>query len=679
MTKRNFFNIQSVVVVWATQKLGKIGNELIKNLENFEWEVYGLNPKWGNFMGRDFYSDYSKLPQVPDIAVFVIPAKGVCNSLEEAGKFGIKRAIIISAWFKEVGNTQWEEKVKEIAKKYSISILGPNCLGYIDTKQNLNLSFGTTYIKPGNIAMISQSWAMAVALMDWAYSTSIWFSKVITLWNTCDLNEVEILTQLAFDDNTKVVVMYLESIEQWKKLIEVACKINKPIVLLKSGVSKKGQQAASSHTWALAGDRDILEVACKKAGIYLVDTISDLMYLWEYFSLHTNKNIEDLIVITNAGGPWVISIDAAEKYNVSLASFDSQQEAVLRVNIPDAASVHNPIDIIGDATSQRYLQILENIKNLNEKFSLLFLLTPQSITDCYKVAKVIYDWSKENPQYFVATSFIWWVSLEESKKYFLKRSILHFDDPDYAMRFIGKIQYKSSNNKICITKVVQKINKSFDFKNQSWICDVQLTHDILNAYSIPTIKEDLVTSINQAKNIYNWNALVAKISSWDIPHKTDIWWIIMDIDSQEKAIASYKHITQNAQKFCPQAKIDGILYQEIFSGAHEIFIWLKRDPVFWDTLILGMWGIYVNVYEDVARTLLPTNKETILELLESLKGYPILNGARWKKKVYFDTLGESILKLTQLFSEVHEIKEIDVNPLLVNDKKALIVDIKLYL
>ncbi len=697
--KKSFFNINSVAIIWASEVEWKIWNDLLKNLRDFAWEKYWVNPKWWSFEWIKFYKKVSDLPKVVDIAVMAIPAKFVISSLKEIAVFWIKRVIIISAWFKEIWNIEEENEIKKIAKDYWIQILGPNCLGYIDTYKNLNLSFWSKNVKSGNIAMISQSGAMAVAFTDWALEYDLGFSKIISMWNKADVWENELLLELEKDEKTKVIVMYLESIEFGRDFYEIAKRITKtkPIILVKSWMSDRWSKAASSHTWALAWSAVIFRTAFKQAWIIYTQKLEDF-FLWgktfsNIFETNSSEKIpEELAIITNAGWPWVMITDHCEKLAVKLAEFDEQEKKILMQGLPESASVKNPIDIIWDATSTRYSQILQNLNSLKKKRAILIMLTPQTVTDTDRIAEVIVDFKKKNPDNFIMASFMWAASLEKSKEILKTKEILDFDYPQKAVLAYSQLlrykRYTSPQPSPLEERELgqPQINKiNYILEKQGKMCDSVWIEKITDELDLPLVKNYLVKSKKEAEEIFDkiWEKnLIARISSEDIPHKTDVWWVYFDIKSKDDAIKAYNTIMENVEKNVPNANIEGVMYSVYIwanSWLRELFIWLKRDVTFGNILIVWMWGIYVNVYEDVSRRLSPVGKNEIIEMFKSLKWYPILAWYRWEKSIDFAKVSDIILKFIKLFESVEKIKEIDINPMFATDKKNYLVDVKLYL
>ena len=700
--KAKFFDINSVAIIWASETKWKIWNDLIKNLKDFSWEKYGVNPKWWGFDGIKFYEGISTLPITPDIAVIAIPARFVLDSLIECGEKSIKRVVIISAWFKEIWDIKSEEKIKEIAKKYDIRVLWPNCLGYIDTYKNLNLSFWSQNVqkctKPtcNNISMISQSWAMAVAFADMANSFEMWFSKIISMWNKSDIDENDLLEELALDDNTKVIVIYLESIEKWRKFFELAKKITKkkPIVIVKAGISSKWEKAASSHTGALASSYDILKAAFEQSWVHMTNSLEEFFLWWKTLSRSVGLTIpEELVIITNAWWPWVMATDHSEFNGVKLASFSEEEKIILMKGLPETSSVSNPIDLIWDATSARYKQILENLKLLNRNFWILVMLTVQSVTDVENIAKIIVDFERSNLGIFIMSSFMWWESIKKARDILKEADVLDFDYPKSALisfrELVKQRKWQESleeeENCISIPTKNKIIEIEKKLNSQEKLADNVLISEILESFKINYLKEVLVTSEGQIEGIIksiDSDLLVARISSPDIAHKTDVWGVILNINGLEEAKKAYKDILKNIKNNSPDSMILGITFSSMLvkdDSTKEIFVWFKRDISFWDILIVGMWGIFVNIYEDVNRRLSSIWKMEIIEMFKKLNWYKILAWSRGQVWIDFESLAEIIFKLQFVFKTFKQIKEIDINPIFSDENKSIIIDAKFYL
>lgn len=699
MYKNNFFNINSVAIVWASSEQWKIWNILIKNLKNFNWEKYWVNPKTWFYEGIKFFKSIKDLPIIPDILVFAIPSKFVLDSLIEAWEKWVKRVIIISAWFKEIWNIELENKLIEIANKYSIDLLWPNCLWYFDIIKNLNLSFWAYEIESclwkecWNITMISQSGAMAVALSDWANSKNIWFSKIISMWNKAWIDENHLLKELEYDDSTKVISIYLESIENWEEFFNITKRIskNKPLVLVKSWISNRGALAANSHTWALSSKRVILETAFKWSGIHFTQSLEDFFLISQIFWKTDIKNVpESLAIITNAGWPWVMATDHLEEYNINLAEFSTAEKNILKDWLSDAAWVNNPIDIIWDATSETYKKILDNFLKLKKTRAILLMLTAQSVTDVENIAKVIVDFKIKNKDQFIMVSFMWWESVYQWRKILNNAWILEYDYPRKAIMAYSKLISQKKWQQVKIDEVEDfKLPANIDIlkkelKKESKFCSNYLTWEILDSFWIDNKRDILTNSLEEVEDIFskmNNNILVARISSPDIAHKSDVWGVILNIIWKDKAIEAYNTILENIWKNVPEAHINGVVFSEMIVSkeVRDIFVWFKRDKSFGNILIVWMWWVYVNVLEDVSRRIGIVSKNEIKKMFKELKSYPILEWIRWKKWIDFDKLVDNIFKLQFLFKEFTQIKEIDINPILSDHTQSIIVDAKFYL
>ncbi len=696
----NFFDIKSVAVVWASEVEWKIGNSLIKSLEFFEWEKYWVNPKWWESGGIKFFQSIKDLPIIPDILVFAIPAHLVAKSLKESWEKWVKRVIIISAWFKEIWNIKSEQELIDIAWMYDIELLWPNCLWYVDVINKLNLSFGTKTLRAcigwecQNIAMVSQSWAMAVALTDWALSRKMWFSKLISMWNKAWVDENYLLKQLEKDDNTRVISLYLESIDLGAEFFEITKKLSKqkPIVLVKSWISEKWSLVASSHTWALSSEKEVLYTAFRNSWIHFTQSLENF-FLWsQIFSKTLVDNIpEELVMITNAWWPWVMATDHAQNYWVKLTEFTDKEKQILKKWLPDSASVNNPIDIIWDATSKTYEKILNNLSKIVKKRAILIILTAQTMTDVEKIAEVIVDFKKQNPDQFILVTFMGWESVEKGREILDKNGILEYDYPKKAIRAYSRllIQKNWKNTPIeekekfelpkNISELKEKLQKEEKF------CSNALTQEILESFEINTIKEILVNSEEEVSLAYkklNANLLVARVSSADIPHKTDVWWIILSIKTEKEAIKAYNDVLKNVAKNASGAFVKGITFSKmakLWDDSKEVFVWFKRDKSFWNILIVWMWWIYVNVFEDVSRRIWLVSRDEIKKMLKELKVYPLLEWVRWQKWIDIEKVVDIIFKLQYVFMEFEDIKEIDINPIISDDKDSIVVDAKFYL
>lgn len=679
----NFKNIQSVAIIGASEDTKKIGNILLEKNQYFIGNIYGINPKWWSAYGKNFYPNISSLPEVPDIVVFAIPELFIYDALEEAGKFGIKKVIIITAGFKEVGNIEWEKKLIEIAKKYNIRILGPNCLGYGDTNIWLNLSFGGKFFDKGNIGIISQSGAMAVAITDVLASRNLGFSTFFSLGNKADIDESDILLELSEDPNTTVIAMYLESISRGKFFIENLKKLNnkKPIIIMIGGVSEKGKIATASHTGSLSWNKLMYEAAISEGNGILTYSLAEFFDLVQIFSLNwIQELIWEPIIITNAGGIWVLATDQADFYNLSIAKINTDTSNSIKINMPSMMSIRNPIDIIGDADSTRVGQLLSNISKVKNKADLIFLFTVQATTDIDEIAKVIVNFQKSHNAYTVFVGLIGGNTIESAKDILNNAGIFVVSSTESVIGSYAKLlEWKNWKPK----KILPTPHISRSCESVSILMDQDQTEKLLSEYNLQT------SNTNECKNIRSVLEYAKKVSgpyvikiSWKhIAHKTELGWVIGPIYTEDEIISAYNTIEWNMKKYLPNEKMEWVSIGRyiISSPTIELFFGAKRDPIFGETFIIGAGGIFLTILDDTRIHIGKWDVPTILSILESLRSYPALYGYRKQQKANIDTLAKMLFQLSELFFAHPEIYEIDINPILLENGEPCIADAKLYL
>ena len=419
---KELFKPKSIAVVGASREPGKVGHAVVKNIidSGYRGEVYPINPRADKILGLTTYKSVLEVPGDIDLAVVVVPAQAVLDVVEECGKKGVKYTVVISAGFKEVGGEgiERENKLVEIARKYGVRVVGPNCLGVMDLHTPLNVSFALMPKIRGGIAFLSQSGALLSAILDWASKVGIGFSKIISLGNKADLNEVDFLTYLGEDPETKVILLYLESIVNGRKFIEVGSTVTrkKPVILLKGGVTEAGAKAALSHTGAMAGGVTALRVALKKAGVLQVSSVSELFDMAIAFSTQPIPTGDRVGIVTNAGGVGVLISDLIVSKGLKLAEPSRQSIDYLRSALPPVASVYNPVDVIGDAKAHRYgvaIEVLLRDPNID---SLVVILTPQVVTEPEETAKVIVELSRKYPSKPVLAVFMGGEKVEKAVK-----------------------------------------------------------------------------------------------------------------------------------------------------------------------------------------------------------------------------------------------------------------------
>jgi len=704
-----FFNPKSIAVIGASETEGKVGNTVLNNIINsgYNGKIYPINPKAHEICDLPCYKNVLEVPEDIDIAIFVIPGKFVNRAAEECGKKGVKGLIIVSAGFKEIGGegVEREEELIKIGKTYNMRMLGPNCLGFIGL--NYNGSFAAETPKKGGIAMISQSGAMLTAMMDLSMNESYGFSCNISLGNKADLGAVDFIEYLTYDQNTKVILCYLESIKDGDRFLEVLPKTTrkKPIIILKSGTSEAGARAASSHTGALAGADIAYDLAFEKCGVIRAKTIEDLFDYGEAFLYQPIPKANSFAIITNAGGPGIIATDAFEREGLKFSSFSEPILHSLRENLPLEAAIFNPIDIVGDATPNRYEFTIKTVFGLNsgQNFNdittegALIILTPQAQTKPTEVAKLIHNISSKYLETKpIVCSFIGGKNILEGREYLKQNHIPCYNFPDRAAHSLKTLTKRS--NYLTTTPLNQleipsfKVNKkrveeifSNVRKDDRMVLLSYETSEVFDCYGIKSPKSRLAQTPRQAMRLQSEiGKSVMKIVSPHIIHKTDVGGILLNIATEQDAFEAYIQIVNNAKKFGPQnAKIYGVEVQEMIDfksqeKINEIIIGMSQDPGFGPILMFGTGGIYANFMKDVSFALAyKYTREDVKQQIENTKIYSLLQGVRGESPSDIEAIIDVMLRLSQLVVDFPEIVELDINPLLAFIKGYSAVDIKI--
>jgi len=671
---KDFFTPKSVAIIGASSHPDKIGFAIVKNILDGRYggKIYPINPDCDNLLGLKCFPNVGAVKDGIDLAIIAVPAPVVGTVLIDCGKAGIKYAIIISAGFAETGpeGVKRQEGIKKVADMYNIRVLGPNCLGVIDPIHRLNASFATNMPEKRNIAVVSQSGATCTAILDWANGNGVGFSHFVSLGNKIDLNENDFLDYYANDPDTKVVIGYLESISDPENFLEVARRVTKkkPLILLKAGRSQRGGAAACSHTGALAADDDIIETAFREAGIIRAETLEDLFELATVFSDMNLPAGGKTLLLTNAGGPAVMTIDAiARAKNLSFFELSAEQKDVLSKVLPFGANVSNPIDLLGDATSRTFEVALKVLRGKKDADLKLIILTPQSNTDSEKIAEVIAKHSDGD----VAVVLIGGPKFDEARAILAKHRITTFLYPERAvfaldhLAFYGSY-FRKKPAKETWAKTEPKIAQKV-FAKGSPYSDAEIAK-IFMAYDIPMAGSKLTTNANEAIKAANeiGYPVVLKVTSPDILHKTEVGAIKLGIEDNDDLRKSYQEVLRNAKKHHPKAKILGVTVYRMVRSTVEVALGAKRDPLFGPVIMFGLGGIYIEILKDFRLGLAPVSIEKAKTMIMGIKSYEMLTGYRNGEHFDIEALATAISGLSLLMQDFPQISEIDVNPIRVN-------------
>ena len=676
----HFFSPQTVAVVGASREEGKVGHDLFKNLVNhgYKGKIYPVNPHADNILGIKTYTALKEIPDKIDLAVIVVPAPYVGKTVDECIEKGIDSVIVISAGFKESGidGTARERELYQKIKQHSIRMLGPNCLGLIDTQSALNASFAADMPVPGNIAFFSQSGALCTSILDWAVNECIGFSKFISMGNKTDIDEVALIKAIENDASTKIILVYLEGVKNGTEFINAAKEITKkkPMIVVKSGGTTAGAKAASSHTGTLAGAEKAFDAAFKQSGILRAVTIEELFDYARIFSFQQLPKGPHIALITNAGGPGIIAADAVERSKLKMASFSKDTIDTLRSFLPAMANVYNPVDVLGDAKADRYKFVIEKVVQDPNVDAVLIILTPQAMTEIEKTAEVITEIANRTDKPIV-TSFMGGKRIENSLKIMCQRKVPNYSFPERAVTAIEAMYKYTLWQKRPATKAkifdVQKGNVASFLEKMKQTGRQHLNEEearqVISAYGFRIPKSILATSeieaVKAAEEI--GYPVVIKISSPDILHKSDFGGVRIGIKNEREVRNCFCDITQKARRLMPDAEIKGVLVQQMITGGKEVIVGMSRDPQFGPLLMFGLGGIYIEILKDVSFRIAPIGLNEAEEMIQEIRSFPLLKGARGERPVDTNTVVDDILRLSQMVTDFPEIIEMDINPLIV--------------
>jgi acetyltransferase len=693
------FNPRSIAVIGASNKEGSVGYVLIKNLAELGYagKVYPVNIQESEILGLKAYKNVNELPETVDLAVIATPAKTVPDVVEQCGKTGIIGIIIISAGFKEIGaqGKALEEKIVELKRKYNLRIIGPNCLGIIRPSISLNATFANKMPKSGNIAFISQSGALGTAILDWATHENIGFSNFVSVGSMIDVDFGDLIDYFGTDQKTRSILMYIEGITDARKFMSAARHFarTKPIIVVKAGKFGESAKAAASHTGSLTGDDMIYDAAFKRAGIVRVEEIADLFNSAEVLGMQPLPKGPNLAIITNAGGPGVMATDALIARGGKLAKLSQKTIDTLNSVLPHYWSRENPVDILGDANNERYKTVIENCLKDENVDGLLIIYTPQGAAEPNKIAGSIAEISKSKfSQKTILTSFMGYEMTEEANRILTENSIPTYSTPEQAIAtYMYMYQYQrnlgllyETPEELPVDSVPPKrplivIMRNAAKENREILTEIEAKR-LLECYCIPTVKTLVAKTADEAARLASnvGYPVVLKILSPQIIHKTEAGGVLLDINSETEVRQAFDQIIQRAKESNPRAEIEGITVQPMIKKrGYEVILGAKMDPLFGPVILFGMGGIGVELFKDVAVGLPPLNQTLARRIMEETKVYQLLKGYRKMPPANVKLLEELMVLFSQMLVDFPQLKEVDINPLFINENEAFALDARI--
>jgi acetyltransferase len=694
------FNPKSVAIIGASDEEGSVGHAIVKNFTQLGYtgKVYFVNIRKPEILGVKTYPTVGQIPEPVDLAIIATPAKTVPDVVEQCGKASVKGTIIVSAGFKETGpeGKALEDKILEIKKKYGIRIIGPNCIGVIRPRINLNATFVDKVPKPGKIAFLSQSGALGSAILDWAIHENIGFSNFVSVGSMIDVDFGDLIDYFGTDPQTKSILMYVEGITEARKFMSAARHFarTKPIIVVKAGKFSESAKAVASHTGSLSGEDAIYDAAFKRAGIVRVEEIGDLFNAAEVLGTQPLPRGPNLAVITNAGGPGVMATDALIAKGGKLAKLSQKTLDVLNGVLPSFWSRGNPIDVLGDAQADRYKTAVEACLNDENIDGIVIIFTQQAVGDPVEITNAIVELvrSKAYQSKTILTSFMGYNAVQEANSIFNANNIPTYSTPEQAIKtYMYMYLYERNLELIYETpeelpvdaappkRPIMSILRNAASEGRELLTEDEAKR-LLKYYNFPVVNTEVATTADEAVAFARQMGfpIVLKILSPQIVHKTEAGGVILDINSVAEVRQAFDMIMQRAKTYDPNAHIIGVTVQPMIARkGYEVIIGGKTDPLFGPVILFGMGGVGVELFKDYSIGLPPLNTTLIRRMMEETKVYQLLKGYRNVPPVNLKLLEETVLMFSQLLIDFPQIKEIDINPLLINEKEASILDARI--
>ncbi len=671
----------SIGVIGASSKPGKVGYEIFSNLieGGFKGDLVPVNPKAKEMLGIPCFSSLKEYGRNIDLSIIVLPTQLVYQAIEDSISVKVKAICIISAGFKEVGDegAQLEKKIADLCHEKNIRLLGPNCLGLINTHHAMNASFASRMPIKGSISVISQSGALCTAILDWAAGRHLGLAKLISMGNKADLTEIDFLDAFRDDEETKVIVGYLESIGLGDEFIKVAesAAIKKPVVILKAGVTKAGGKAASSHTGSLAGADIAYGSAFRRSGIIRADTFEQLFDYATAFAMQPLPRGKRVAIITNAGGPGIMAADSVELAGLEVCTLAHSSATALRKKLPFAASVGNPIDVLGDADPERYVAAVNAALDDDNVDNVIVILTPQAMTRPAETARAIAGCSSEVKPILV--SFMGGEDVMPGRDELVAANLPDYPTPERAVASLkamcdynewlkrpSRILQRFAVNRRRVERIIHR-----DLREKIYQMGEAEAKMVLDAYGFNVMSGRLVADAQEAVAFAEkiGYPVAMKIASPDIIHKSDIGGVKLNLSSPEELRDAFDLMMLRIRQKEPNARIDGAYIEKMATPGREVIIGMTRDPQFGPLLMFGLGGIFVEVMKDVTFHIAPITGEEAMAMLTQTKSFALLKGARGQAEADVMAIAIALQRISQLVTDFPQIVEMDINPFIVGE------------
>ncbi|MBI2440484.1 MAG: acetate--CoA ligase family protein [Lentisphaerae bacterium] len=671
----------SIAVIGASRAPGKVGHEILVNLQQggYAGTIVPVNPAAREVLGLKCYGDLSEYQLPIDLSVIVVPTKAVKDAIVMSARAGAKAVIVITAGFKESGpkGAELENEIAAVCHAKGVRMMGPNCIGLINTHHKMNATFASAFPPVGAISIISQSGALCAAMLDLAVGRKMGLSKIISFGNKADLNEVDFLQALADDRETKVIAGYLESISAGDEFLRVAeqAASQKPVVILKVGTTAAGARAASSHTGSLAGVDMAYGSAFKRSGVIRAENIEALFDYALALAMQPLPPGKRVGIITNAGGPGIMAADAVENLGLQMALPTARTKADLQKLLPPTATLGNPVDVIGDADPDRYVAAFDCLQQDPATDAIIVVVTPQSMTKPLELAKKLAAAHKARKPLLAA--FLGGHSVQAAIDELMRVGIPNYPSPDRAVRaLLAMADYAAWRNRPprLVTRFPvnrRRVDRVINWQVRSGIKQMGEVEakEILRAYNFMILPGHLARTADEAVEAAEriGYPVVLKICSPDIIHKSDFGGVRLNLANAEQVRDAFDLMMLRAHRRTPQANIRGGFVEKMGARGRELILGMTRDPQFGPMLMFGLGGIFVEVMKDVTFHLAPVTAEEAMQMLIGTRSYELLKGARGQAPVDLDAIAGALQHISQLVTDYPQIVELDINPFVVGE------------
>ncbi|MFH1853620.1 MAG: acetate--CoA ligase family protein [Candidatus Neomarinimicrobiota bacterium] len=681
---RYLFEPRSIAVVGASENPGKIGHVIVKNIieAGYRGKIYPVNPKGGEVLGHQVYTDLRDVQDEIDVATIAIPARFTLDAVKMCADAGVKHLPIISSGFAEIGNLDEERRIIDYARQKGVRVLGPNIFGHYSAKVSLNATFGPRDIRHGNVAIITQSGALGIAMIGKTAVQNIGLSAIISVGNKADIDEADLLEYLVRQDDTKIILIYIEGIQKGERLVSAlsaATKV-KPVVVIKSGRSKRGAIAAASHTGSLAGSDAIFDAIMRQCGVLRAESVDEALEWCNYLSNAPLPQGDNTLIVTNGGGVGVLATDACEKYDVRLYDDSQRLKQQFEAVTHGFGSTKNPIDLTGEASAAEYVKALdvaladEYIDGVLALYCETAMMTADQLTEMIESNYAKYK-AAGKPILF---SLFGGEKTEQCIRALTKQNIPVFRDVYNATSCLGTLyRYEKMRHE----EKQETVDQAVDIAAIEKVIDGALADGrqfllanegelLLKAAGLPGPQNGIARNIDSAVKIADriGYPVVMKVVSRDILHKSDVGGVLLDLDNPAEVIDAYQTIIHNCKAHKPDANIEGVEIVEQVRAGTEVIIGAMRDKTFGPIIMFGLGGIYVEVMKDVSFRALPVSRREVRMMIKEIKSYPLLLGVRGEARKEISGIVETIFKLSTIIRQCPRITDIEINPLMVYEE-----------